>query len=361
MVFWLFSAALTGFTIFVLLWPLAQGDGAVRDRDDRDFYDGQIRDIDRDLERGFIDAEAAEEAKVEAARRLLAASSETHDKPVADHGRRRKLASLITLIVMPLLALGLYGYVGSPDQPDQPLVARQAEREGATELSALITKVEARLNDHPEDGMGWATIAPVYVSSGRYDDAMKAFDNALRILGENAELRSGLGEARMAAADGIVTAEALSEFDKALALDPTNARARYYRALAAEQDGQIGEAISRYKALLQSLSPQSQEATFISERIAKLSGQAQPVAQSINPDQLAMIRGMVEGLDAKLQQDGSDLEGWMRLIKSYVVLGDKDKATDALRRAHRAKSNDPSALRQLTAEASSLGLSEDPQ
>jgi cytochrome c-type biogenesis protein CcmH len=358
MVFWFFIAALTGFTMFILLWPLAQAPDAVRDRDDRDFYESQIRDIEQDRERGLMDADAAEEAKTEAARRLLAAAAGDQIQDNADHGRRRKIASLVTLIALPALALVLYGFVGSPDLPDAPLAQRQAEREGATELSALITKVEARLNDHPEDGMGWATIAPVYVSSGRYDDAMKAFDNALRILGENADLRSGLGEARMAAADGIVTAEALADFDRALATDPNNVKARYYRALAAEQDGQSAEALDRYRSLLSSLSPQSEEANFVSQRIATLSGSSQPVAASMSADQLAMIRGMVEGLDAKLQQDGSDLQGWLRLIKSYIVLGDQQKAQEALLRAHRANANDASALQLLSREAKSLGLSE---
>ena len=68
--------------------------------------------------------------------------------------------------------------------------------------------VEAHLIANPDDGKGWAVIAPVYMRLGRYDDAAHAYSEALRLLGEDAMRRAAYGEALFAAAGGVVTADA---------------------------------------------------------------------------------------------------------------------------------------------------------
>ena len=49
-------------------------------------------------------------------------------------------------------------------------------------------------------------------------------------------------------------------------------------------------------------------------------------------DRGAMIRGMVERLATRLKQNGDDVEGWLRLVRAYMVMGDRDKAKSALGR-----------------------------
>jgi cytochrome c-type biogenesis protein CcmH len=69
-----------------------------------------------------------------------------------------------------------------------------------------------------------------------------------------------------------------------------------------------------------------------------------------------MIRGMVEGLDQRLSEDGSDLDGWLRLIRARMVLGEKDKAADALNRAGEAFKDDERARTALEETRKALGL-----
>jgi cytochrome c-type biogenesis protein CcmH len=69
-----------------------------------------------------------------------------------------------------------------------------------------------------------------------------------------------------------------------------------------------------------------------------------------------MIRGMVARLADKLKQDGGDLDGWQRLLRAYVVLGDRDKATAAAGDAKRALASDPDKLRQIEDVIKSMGL-----
>ena len=69
-----------------------------------------------------------------------------------------------------------------------------------------------------------------------------------------------------------------------------------------------------------------------------------------------MIRGMVERLAERLHRDGSDLEGWLRLVRSYMVLGDTDKARAAAGDARRALASDPAKLRRIDEFVKGLGL-----
>ena len=357
MLIWLVIASLSGIVVLGLLWPLARPVRDGRDVDDRDFYRGQLAEIERDKARGLLNEATAEDAKTEAARRLLMARGDSKAEPdSAKMVLRRKVASLVALVGVPVLALAFYSQLGSPGLPDMPKASRSMALGDNPDFSVMIAKVEARLTDHPEDGVGWATIAPVYLSLGRYDDAVKAFSNALRILGETADLRSGLGEARMALADGIVTTEALADFLKALESDAKNELAQYYRALAAEQDGDKPRALALYQALYSSLPQQSEPAQLVAKHMAALSGVPAKPDLNVTSDQSEMIKAMVERLDARLSSDGSDLEGWLKLMRAYQVLGNSDKAKDAMTRAQAAQAGHPDALYKIAASAKELGI-----
>jgi cytochrome c-type biogenesis protein CcmH len=358
MLIWLLIASLSGCVVLGLLWPLAKPARAGRDIDDRDFYRGQLAEIERDTARGLLNPATADDAKIEAARRLLSATGESDRliDPVQSAGQR-KWASIIALVGVPVLALSLYAYLGSPTLPDQPLASRSASLGENPDFSLMIAKVEARLAAHPEDGVGWATIAPVYLSIGRYEDAIKAFSNAIDVLGETADMRAGLGEARMALADGIVTTEALADFTKALATDPANERAQYYLALATEQDGDKVKALALFQALYQTLPPNADSAQLVAKHIAALSGVPFKPAPTVDAGQSEMIKAMVERLDSRLTSDGSDLEGWLKLMRAYQVLGDTEKAKGAMIRANAAQSSQPDALAKIAASAKELGIS----
>ena len=69
-----------------------------------------------------------------------------------------------------------------------------------------------------------------------------------------------------------------------------------------------------------------------------------------------MIRGMVSRLADRLKQDGSDFDGWMRLVRSYVVLGERDKAIAAAVDARRIIGNDASKRQRFDEFVKSLGL-----
>lgn len=352
----LFIAGLLALGVIVLLLPLARRQVDIGEVDDSDFFRARLQEIERDRARGVIEDKEADEARIEASRALLVAGARDAENDVKPSLFRRRTAALLAILTVPAVSLGLYYNFGSPTLLDAPLAQRMAEITDNNNFEAMVAQVEKRLNEKPDDGLGWATIAPVYADLGRYEDAVKAFQNAITHQGETADLRAGLGEARLALANGVVTAEARVDFDRAIELDPKNQRALYYRAVSIEQDGKKDEAILAYRDLLALLDANSNAAALVKKRMADLEAMPAQEGLAMDGDQAAMIRGMVERLDQRLTSDGSDFEGWARLMRAYQVLGDLEKAKGAVERAKQALQGNAEALRKIEQSASELGL-----
>jgi cytochrome c-type biogenesis protein CcmH len=308
----------------------------------------------------------AEAAKVEVSRRLIGAAdaqaATLGPPPAAIITRHRRLVAVIALVALPLGAGGLYLKVGSPDLPGQPLAARAGDAQNQS-IDHLVAQVEAHLEANPNDARGWEVIAPVYLRLGRYDDAVKARRNLLRLAGESAERESDLGEALVGTANGIVTAEARAAFERAVALDAQDVKGRYFLGLAAEQDGRRADAVSIWRAMVTSAPAGAPWAGFVRSELARLESGGGPgpedvaAASDLGPEQrMTMIRGMVEKLADRLHHDGTDLEGWLRLVRSYMVLGERDKARAAADDARHALVSDPEKLRQIDELVKGLGL-----
>jgi cytochrome c-type biogenesis protein CcmH len=364
MTLWFLFALMTAMAIFAVLWPLARSKGMSRSGSDLAVYRDQLEEIQRDRAAGQIGDVEAEAAKVEVSRRLIGAAdaqaATPGPLPAATATWHRRLVAVLALVVLPLGAGGLYLKVGSPELAGQPLVARAADVQNQS-IDHLVRQVEAHLEANPEDARGWEVIAPVYLRLGRFDDAVKARRNLLRLGGETAERQSDLGEALVGTANGIVTAEAKTAFERAVALDAQDVKGRYFLGLAAEQDGHRADAVSIWRTMVTSAPEGAAWIGFVRGELARLEGgpgqEDLAAAADLDPAQrMTMIRGMVDKLSDRLHHDGTDLEGWLRLVRSYMVLGERDKARAAAGDARRALVSDPEKLRQIDELVKGLGL-----
>jgi cytochrome c-type biogenesis protein CcmH len=277
-----------------------------------------------------------------------------------------RIAAATAIVLIPALTLGLYSRFGRPDLPDAPLSARlQSTRSGKTDIAAAIIRIEAHLRDHPEDGRGWDVIAPVYLRLGRAEDARRAFTEAIRLLGDSGAREAGIGEAILASAQGVVTAEARQAFEKATAADPALPQPRYYLGLAALQDGKPDEARAIWAKLADEAPPGAPWAAPLRQRIVALSSPpsagpdsaaGKSIASLPPAERGAAIRSMVDGLSARLQQSGGRLDEWQRLLRAYSVLNEPEKARAALTDARKNLSGDAGANAELDRLAHELGL-----
>ena len=121
--------------------------------------------------------------------------------------------------------------------------------------------------------------------------------------------------------------------------------------------GLIGSALSYSLFALASSLPM----LFVARCLAGIAGANIPTAQAFIADittkeNRARGMGMVDRLATRLKQNGDDVEGWLRLLRAYMVMGERDKAASALVEARQAVANDAERLRQLNEGAKNLGL-----
>ncbi|WP_376957869.1 c-type cytochrome biogenesis protein CcmI [Azospirillum sp. A26] len=376
MLFWIFAAVLTAAVLLLIVPPLLRtaGSGPDREEFDREVYRDQLDELERDRTRGLINDAQAEAARAEIARRMLA----TAEKTAATAGgssapRSARVLAVLLALVLPVGALAVYGSVGRPDLPAQPLASRNIEQErGGPPKSVLaaMDKLKAQLAENPGDIQGWLILGQAYAKMGRNGDAADALRHAVALNKDDVEVQGLFAETLVSANDGMVPEEAVAAFDAVLAKEPKDPRARFFAALARFQAGDQQGALDRWSALMAEspadapwvlvVRDQIREAAVAlnldpakvtpqplppeqKEQAAQGSQQAAPNAQAqANPQgnaqgnaagQDEMIRGMVANLAARLEADPSDVDGWLKLARSYGVLGDTAKALDAARKA----------------------------
>jgi cytochrome c-type biogenesis protein CcmH len=366
---WFVFALMTAAAVFAVLWPLGRRSAVEREGTETTVYKDQLAEIERDRAAGLIAPIEAEAARVEIGRRLLAAAeTEAKAPPVSQSSRGvRRAVSMVALIGLPLLAASTYWELGSPQLPDFPLASRERQPAASASLEALVAKVEAHLEKNPTDARGWQVLTPVLMKLGRYDDAVRAVRNTITYGGETAARRADLGEALTGVANGVVTSDAKTEFERAVALDAKEVKAQYFLGLAAEQDGRREDAAATWRALLASGPADAPWRPLVTSALARVGGPPvgapapdageMAAAKGMSEgDRATMIQGMVERLAGRLKQDGHDVPGWLRLVRAYMVLGDADKSRAAVADARQAVGQDAGLLKQLNDGLKDLGI-----
>lgn len=273
-----------------------------------------------------------------------------------------------------------------------------AAPEAAAPSEGSIEALKARAEASPGDAAPWSDLAFAYFQAQQFEDAAAAYRRALALAPDEAVLWSALGESLVLASKrDPLPPEALAAFEKAVSLDATDARARYFLAAKKDIDKDHEGAIAAWLALLAE-SPQGApwEADLVrtieqvgqmnkievASRIAKAQGERKPAliapgsgsvagegasqalrgpsaadvaaASRMKPsDQRQMAEGMVAQLEERLQSQPKNLDGWVMLIPSRMTLGETAKAKAALEAAVKAN---PGAAAQLREQAAALGV-----
>lgn len=368
MLLWIVFALMTGLAVLAIIVPLARrgGDAAIGKEGDIAVYRDQLSAIDGEVARGVIDESEAEAARTEISRRLLAAGERRSDEPPARQVSAAGYFPLTVTLAAGIAALSLGGYLaaGSPEMPGEPLAQRLARPPDQQDPQILLAKVEAHLQDNPDDGRGWDLVAPVYLEFDRFDDAARAYANAARLLGDSAERLAGLGQALTHAEGGLVTATARQAFERALTLDPGFAPARFYLALAFEQEGALQEAAEAWRALLAITPADAPWLPVVKQRLAALDARLgekapAPGAEAAVPtERTELVEQMVARLAERLKTGNGNVEDWVMLMRSYAVLGRDADARETLSRARQRFAGDPAALDTIETAVGSLGLND---
>ncbi|UFS64015.1 c-type cytochrome biogenesis protein CcmI [Paracoccus denitrificans] len=413
--FWIICAALAGVVAVAIAAPLLrrQDEGAEPAAAyDLRIYRDQLREVERDLERGVIDAADAERLRVEIGRKVLAA-----DRALERTGSTRRSAGGWAALVGLALLLGgaflTYQRLGQPDRPDAPIAQRiaqaqalydsrpsQAEAEAQTPRPArpepdadyvlLIERLREAVQKNPNDPRGLELLAEHEERLGNLVAAKDAQRRLVALRGDeaSAEDLSRLAGLMIEAAGGIITRDGEEAVARALARDARNPQARFMAGLLHLQNGRPDQAFPVWARLL---AEGPEDAPWIApirgsiQDLAWFAGHPdytppEPAASGTpgmpslpaipGPDADAMaaaedmtaeerqqmVEGMVKGLETRLATQGGTPEEWARLISSLPVIGQKDHAADILGEARKLFAGDPTGLEVIEAAARQAGL-----
>jgi cytochrome c-type biogenesis protein CcmH len=242
---------MTLIAVLAVLLPLGRRRHRVA-MSDVDVYRAQLAEVDRARETGSVGPDEGLGLRTEVARRLIAAadrpSTDSSAAPVSGTTWRRRAVTLVAVLLLPAAAAAIYVALGNPGLPDQPRAARLAPAPDGT--AQLLARVEAVLKTRPDDGRGWDLLAPIYLRIGRAQDAATAYGNAIRLLGSTPEREAGHGEALTLSSGGMVPPDAVAAFERAVAADAANPRARYFLAKARAQNGDRAGALADLRELV---------------------------------------------------------------------------------------------------------------
>ncbi|HMG46492.1 MAG TPA: tetratricopeptide repeat protein [Allosphingosinicella sp.] len=296
---------------------------------------------------------------------------------------RRVAPATIALVLAALLLVATLAVVlfrpGSDEAPPGNVTAPAP----AGSTAATAASLRERLRQDPDNDQGWFLLGLTYRNSERFAEAAQAFRRAAELAPRNADYAAYQGEALLLAGGDTPPPEAARLFRRALELQPGNPQARYYLATLKDVGGDHRGAVDDLVALLREApadapwAPQVRNAlaSIAREHHIDLAGRlpAAPAAATAaipgpTPEQMAaarsippsqqdqMVRAMVDGLAARLRQNPRDADGWIRLMRSRMVLHDPDAAAAALRSALAVFPGDAATQARLRAAARELGM-----
>lgn len=291
-------------------------------------------------------------------------------------------------LILGLAVVALGFAVAQAVKNRSPADDAQAPAAGASAPSAdPIATLEARTRERPDDASAWAALGGGLFDAGRFEESATAYEKATALAPGTAAFWSSLGEARvMASSTDPMPDAARAAFEKALAQDPKDPRARYFMAVARDLSGDHKGAIDDWLALLADTppgAPWEADLRRTIEQVARinkvdvsgrLAATSQPepqlplaargipgpsaedlrAASAMPPsEQREMAQGMVSRLEARLKDNPANVDGWIMLIRSRVTLGEPDKAKAALADAVAAN---PASAGMIREQAALLGV-----
>lgn len=308
--------------------------------------------------------------------------------------RRRVAPATIALVLAGLLlvataAILLFRSGEDAEATGNASANAMADRQ-APSMDAMVASLQQRLRQDPDNHEGWFLLGMTFRGGGRFREAEQAFRRAAELAPRNADYAAYLGEVLLLLGGDRPPPEATTLFRRALAIEPGNPQARYYLATIRDVNGDHRGAIDDLIALLREApanAPWEAQvrgavASIAQENHIDIAGRLPPprapavpdpstataaipgpsreqmeAARGIPPSQQdQMVRAMVDGLAARLRQNPRDADGWIRLMRSRMVLHDPAAAAEALRAGLAAFPNDAATQTRLRGAARELGV-----
>ncbi|QFS82961.1 hypothetical protein FIU97_09125 [Roseivivax sp. THAF40] len=413
--FWIVSVAMTLLVAALIGLALLRRRRAdnTGEASDIGVYRDQLREVDRDLERGVIGPEEAERLRTEVSRRLLSADAAAQAKAAQSTEPRGLTLAMAVLVLSFLMGASLYLYanLGAPgygdlgladriaqaeearaNRPDQETAEAQVPATAPTEPPApeyleLVERLRNAVAERQDDLQGFQLLARSEAALGNYREAYQAQERIIALKGDAATAKDyvDLADMMILAAGGYISPEAERALQAGLARDPENGVATYYAGLSFAQTGRPDRAFRIWDGLLRRSGADDPWVAPIASQIEEMAWRAGvndytpplpdpslpdaplpgPSADDMDAagdmsaeDREAMIAGMVARLSDRLSRQGGTPEEWARLITAYGVLNDTDQARAIWNNAQEVFLGNEAALEVVREGAISAGVAQ---
>lgn len=277
MVFWLVAALLLAAALLFILPPLLRANRDVNSAQRRalnvSIYRDQLKEMERDVENGVLGEEQYQQARIEIEQRLLDDVDDDAgtDTPTTS-ARPTKITAIVLALLIPLGAVILYQILGTPAglDPEHYQPPAMSKQEQSDQINQMVARLAARLQDDPNDAEGWKMLGRSYLVLERFADARKAFEQAVKLLPNDAQLLADLADTIAMTSGQTLAGRPMELIRKALSVDPQNEKALWLAGTAAYERKDYREALKYWQRLYAMQQPGTEGAKAMERNIAEV-------------------------------------------------------------------------------------------
>lgn len=268
--FWSIVSAMTLAVLGFVLRPLFMRQPTVTNDQEKKLpvYRQQFSELEQDLANGLLTDDQYQAARSELERRVLEETGSTDASTVTTGGLvNLRFVALSLAMIIPASSGVLYWTLGNPAAMTHPAasVASQGGPGGdgqmAEGLNQLIEQLRKKLEQNPNDGVGWGLLARSYMAMERYADAVPIFERATKLDPDNAGLLADYADALAVHQGRKLEGRPETLIQKALKLDPHNVKALMLSGTIAYNRKDFARAAKEWEDAHTYLPPDDQESS----------------------------------------------------------------------------------------------------
>ena len=266
--FWTIVSAMTLVILGVVLRPLFTRQSIVTNEQEKKLpvYRQQFSELEQDLANGLLTDEQYQAARSELERRVLEETGTTETSMTTTGGIvNLRLVALSLAMIIPVASGVLYWTLGNPAAMTHPAASAASQggsggdAQMADSLNQLIEQLRKKLEQNPNDAVGWGLLARSYMAMERYADAVPIFERATKLDPDNASLLADYADALAVHQGRKLEGRPETMIQKALKLDPHNVKALMLSGTIAYNRKDFARAAKEWEDAHTYLPPDDQE------------------------------------------------------------------------------------------------------
>lgn len=177
-------------------------------------------------------------------------------------------------VLLPVASLVLYLMLGNPLALDPAQREAQSPQMGMAQIEQMVTSLAAKVEADPENVEGARMLARSYMVLERHAEAVKVLEKLALKLPDDAQLYADWADALASATDRKLEGQPEKLIQKALQLDPANAKALALFGTLQFERGQYAQAAETWQRILAQAEPGGEFAQQVQAMVAEARNRA---------------------------------------------------------------------------------------